>query len=166
LSYDYFMTSLLDDAKRMLKLGYGDIPRLKLIKKTLEKNKMLYISDRQYLSKLTQDHPENSQVKTSQYNSRKTTSYLPDDDLKLDELEELEEKIRVDSEPSWFSTTLCTKAVAFIDNIATFSTIDARALSWFIVYPNSFIPIFWLIETILFFDGFFFLILFCFIVAQ
>jgi hypothetical protein len=94
------MTSLLDDAKRMLKLGYGDIPRLKDIKKTLEKNKMLYISDRQYLSKLTQDNPENSQVKTSRYNSRKTTSYLPDDDLKLDELEELEEKIRVDSEPS------------------------------------------------------------------
>jgi hypothetical protein len=94
------MTSLLDDAKRMLKLRCGDIPRLKHIKKTLEKNKMLYISDRQYLSKLTQDHPENSQVKTSQYNSRKTTSYLPDDDLKLDELEELEEKIRVDSEPS------------------------------------------------------------------
>jgi hypothetical protein len=49
---------------------------------------------------LTQDNPENSQVKTSRYNSRKTTSYLPDDDLKLDELEELEEKIRVDSEPS------------------------------------------------------------------
>jgi len=91
------MTSLLDDAKRMLKLGYGDIPRLKLIKKTLEKNKMLYISDRQYLSKLTQDNPENSQVKTSRYNLRKTTSYLPDDEL---ELEELEEKIRVDSEPS------------------------------------------------------------------
>ncbi len=94
------MTSLFDDAKRMLKLGYGDIPRLKLIKKTLEKNKMLYISDRQYLSKLTQDNPDNPQVKTSRYNSRKTASYLPDDDLKLDELEELEEKIRVDSEPS------------------------------------------------------------------
>ena len=94
------MTSLFDDAKRMLKLGYGDIPRLKLIKKTLEKNKMLYISDRQYLSKLTEDHPENSQAKTSRYYSEKTTRYLADDDLELDELEELEEKIRVDSEPS------------------------------------------------------------------
>ena len=94
------MTSLLDDAKRMLKLGYGDIPRLKLIKKTLEKNKMLYVLDRKYLSKLTQDYPENHQVKTSRYYSEKTTSYSPDDDFELDELEELEEKIRVDSEPS------------------------------------------------------------------
>ena len=94
------MTSLLDDAKRMLKLGYGDILRLKLIKNTLEKNKMLYISDRQYLSNLIQDHPENPQAKTSRYYSEKTTSYLAEDDLELDELEELEEKIRVDSEPS------------------------------------------------------------------
>jgi len=94
------MTSLLDDAKRMLNLGYGDIPRLKLIKKTLEKNKMLYVLDRKYLSKLSQDYPENPQVKTSRYYSGKTTSYSPDDDLELDELEELEEKIRVDSEPS------------------------------------------------------------------
>ncbi len=94
------MTSLLDDAKRMLNLGYGDIPRLKLIKKTLEKNKMLYVLDRKYLSKLSQDYPENPQVKTSRYDSEKTTSYSTDDDLELDELEELEEKIRVDSEPS------------------------------------------------------------------
>jgi len=94
------MTSLLDDAKRMLKLGYGDIPRLKVIKKTLEKNKMLYVLDRKYLSKLTQDYPENPQVKTSRYYSEKTTSYSTDDDLELNELEELEEKIRVDSEPS------------------------------------------------------------------
>ncbi len=91
------MTSLLDDAKRMLKLGYGDITRLKDIKKTLEKNKMLYISDRQYLCKLTQDHPKHPQVKKSRYESEKTTSYSVEDDL---EIEELEEKIRVDSEPS------------------------------------------------------------------
>jgi len=97
LSYDYSMTSLLDDAKRMLKLENGEIPRLKDIKKTLEKNKMLYISDRQYLSKLIQDNPENPQAKTSRYYSEKTTSYLADGDLELDELEE---KIRVDSEPS------------------------------------------------------------------
>ena len=97
MNYDYGMTSLLDDAKRMLKLRCGDIPRLKHINKTLEKNKMLCISDRQYLSKLTQDYPENSQAKTSRYDSEKITVYSADGDL---ELEELEEKIRVDSEPS------------------------------------------------------------------
>jgi len=97
LNYDYCMTSLLEDAKRMLKLGDGDLPRLKHIKKTLEKNKMLYISDRQYLCKLTQDHPENPQVKKIRYESEKTTNYSAEDDL---DLEELEEKIRVDSEPS------------------------------------------------------------------
>jgi len=91
------MTSLLEDANRMLELGYGDIPRLKHIKETLEANKMLYVSDRKYLNKLTKDHPEESEVKTSKYNSKKPNNYSSDSDLDLDELEE---KIRVESEPS------------------------------------------------------------------
>jgi hypothetical protein len=91
------MTSLLDDANRMLESGYGDAPRLKHIKETLEANKMLYVSDRKYLNKLTKDHPEQSEVKVSTYGSEKPASYSSDDDMNLDELEE---QIRVDSEPS------------------------------------------------------------------
>ena len=91
------MTSLLDDAKRILELGYGDIPRLTHIKETLEANKMLYVSDRKYLNKLTKDHPENTPVTTSKYDSDKSTNHSTDTNLELDELEE---KIRVESEPS------------------------------------------------------------------
>ncbi len=91
------MTSLLDDAKRMLELGYGDIPRLTHIKETLEANKMLYVYDIKYLNKLTKDHPENTLVTTSKYDSDKPTNYSIDNDVGLDELEE---KIRVESEPS------------------------------------------------------------------
>ena len=90
------MTSLLDDVKRMLEIEYGDIPRLKHIKKTLEENKMLHISDRKYLYKLTQDNLEKTTTKTSQFDSEKI-KYTTDENL---EIEELEEKIRVDEEPS------------------------------------------------------------------
>ena len=91
------MTSLLEDANRMLALGYGDIPRLKHIKQTLEQNNMLYVSDRKYLVKLAEDHPETPKVKTSRYDSQDSIRYSTDDDLEIDELEE---KINVDSEPS------------------------------------------------------------------
>ena len=91
------MTSLLDDANRMLELGYGDTPRLKHIKETLEANKMLYVSDRKYLNKLTKDHPEQIETKISSYGSQKPANYSSEEDMDLDELEE---KIRVESEPS------------------------------------------------------------------
>ncbi|MDH3617435.1 MAG: hypothetical protein OES14_02960 [Nitrosopumilus sp.] len=91
------MTSLLDDVKRILELGYGDIPRLTHIKETLEANKMLYVSDRKYLNKLTNDHPENPEIKTSKYDAGKPERLSPDEELEIDELEE---KIRVESEPS------------------------------------------------------------------
>jgi hypothetical protein len=90
------MTSLLEDANRMLELGYGDLPRLKQIKETLEANKMLYVSERKYLNKLTKDHPEQSEVKTKTYGSQ-TPTQESSGDMDIDELEE---KIRVDSEPS------------------------------------------------------------------
>ncbi len=91
------MTSLLEDAKRMLEIGYGDIPRLKHIKETLEKNKMLNISDRKYLHKLTQDHSGQVKKKTSTYGLEKPVGYSTNDELGI---EDLEEKIRVDQEPS------------------------------------------------------------------
>jgi hypothetical protein len=90
------MTSLLDDANKMLELQYGDILRLQQIKKTLEQNKMLFVSDRQYLCKLTQEQGEKPLLYTSKYYSQKNTSTHDSDK----ELEELEEKIRVETEPS------------------------------------------------------------------
>ena len=90
------MTSLLDDANRMLENGYGDIPRLKQIKEILEQNKMLFVSERKYLVKLAQDHPETSEIKASNY-GQSNTKPSSDEDLDIDELEE---KIKVESEPS------------------------------------------------------------------
>ena len=90
------MTSLLEDVNRMLAGEYGDIPRLKEIKETLEENKMLFVSERKYLVKLTREHPEVTKVKTSSY-EKSTPKYSTNEDLNLDELEE---KIKVESEPS------------------------------------------------------------------
>ena len=91
------MTSLLDDTKRMLEIGCGDIPRLKHIKETLEANKMLYVSDRKYLHKLTKDVPEKSQTSTIKFYTEKITKVSSDGNMEIDELEE---KIRVETEPS------------------------------------------------------------------
>lgn len=91
------MTSLLEDAIRMIKEGYGDIVKLKSIKETLEQNKMLFVADRKYLLKLVRDHPEKTKKEIKKYDFEKGSSYSLDEDL---ELEELEEKIRVESEPS------------------------------------------------------------------
>ncbi|MFB5603298.1 MAG: hypothetical protein ACE5RK_02705 [Candidatus Nitrosomaritimum aestuariumsis] len=90
------MTSLLEDVNRMLANEYGDIPRLKEIKETLEQNKMLFVSERKYLVKLTRDHPEAPAVRVNSYD-KPTTKYSTDEDLDIDELEE---KIKVESEPS------------------------------------------------------------------
>ena len=91
------MTSLLDDANRMLKEGYGDVKKLTAIKEILEQNKMLYVSDRKYLLKLVRDHPEKRKKEIKKNSFEKGSIYPLDEDLELDELEE---KIRVESEPS------------------------------------------------------------------
>lgn len=90
------MTSLLDDVKRMLKNGYGDSSRLNQIKETLEQNKMLFVSERKYLVKLTRDHPDNTETKNYQLD-KSQQKHTPDRDL---DIEELEDKIKVESEPS------------------------------------------------------------------
>ncbi len=90
------MTSLLDDVNRLLEIKYGDIERLQKIKDTLEKNRMLFVSERQYLCRLTQEKPEKPLSKTRNYVS-KESSDLTEDEMNLDELEE---KIRVEEEPS------------------------------------------------------------------
>ena len=88
------MTSLLDDVKKMLELQYGDIPRLQQIRQTLEQNKMLTISDRKYLCKIVSEKSKKPS-QTSKYYFEKTTSEVNDLDI-----DELEEKIRVEMEPS------------------------------------------------------------------
>jgi hypothetical protein len=50
------MTSILDDVNNLLKSNKGDIGRLKHIKETLEQNKTLYSSDREYLQNLTEQY--------------------------------------------------------------------------------------------------------------
>ena len=90
------MTSLLDDVNRMLENEYGDMPRLKQIKETLEQNKMLFVSERKYLVKLVRDHPENPIIEKNSYDIT-SSKYSANEDLDIDELEE---KIKVDSEPS------------------------------------------------------------------
>lgn len=88
------MTSLLDDTKKLLELQYGDIPRLQQIKETLEQNKMLSVSDRQYLCKLTKEK-SNKPSKTRKNYSEETPNSVDEMDI-----DELEEKIRVEMEPS------------------------------------------------------------------
>ena len=50
------MASHLDDVNELLKLNKGDIGRLKFIKDSLEKNKPLYSSDKEYLENLTDQY--------------------------------------------------------------------------------------------------------------
>ena len=87
------MTSLLDDVKKLLELHYGDIPRLQQIKEILEQNKMLSVSERKYLCKLTQEkYNKPSKTRKNYFEEPSRT-----DDMEIDELEE---KIRVEMEPS------------------------------------------------------------------
>jgi len=59
------MQSLLDDVNELLSKNHGDESRLLHIKETLEKNKILYVSDRKYLTDLCKRHlnQKNPEVK-------------------------------------------------------------------------------------------------------
>ena len=50
------MNSHLDDVNELLKRGVGDRFRLEHLKKTLESNRVLYISDRKYLEELVKEY--------------------------------------------------------------------------------------------------------------
>jgi len=50
----------LDDVNNLIKLGKGDQGRLEHIKATLESNKILFASDREYLQRLVSDNLESS----------------------------------------------------------------------------------------------------------
>jgi hypothetical protein len=68
------MSSLLEDVNELLNKNYGDRGRLLHIKKTIEKNKILYMSDRQFLNDLCKkyldqkspEHKNQQQVKYSE----------------------------------------------------------------------------------------------------
>jgi len=63
------MQSLLDDVNELLSKKYGDASRLLHIKETIEKNKILYASDRKFLSDLCKTHlgQKNPEVKKQKY---------------------------------------------------------------------------------------------------
>jgi hypothetical protein len=63
------MQSLLDDVNELLSKKYGDTSRLLHIKETIEKNKILYTSDRKFLSDLCKTHlgQKNPEVKKQKY---------------------------------------------------------------------------------------------------
>jgi|GEM_PF-3502515 hypothetical protein len=77
------MSSLLDDVNQLLNQNKGDSGRLQHIKDTLEKNKPLYISDRQYITTLMKNlqHPDDS---PKSYSTRIQSSERTDDDLYSD----------------------------------------------------------------------------------
>jgi len=74
------MQSLLDDVNELLGKNYGDTSRLLHIKETIEKNKILYESDRKFLSDLCKTYlgQKNPEVKKQKYveNSKKLDDQL------------------------------------------------------------------------------------------
>ena len=89
------LTSLLDDVKKLLEMGMGDTSRLEHIKQTLEENKTMYGSDKDYLEKLTLEHLRNITENESTYrdpNSSNSKSELVDEMT----IEELKRKIKTD----------------------------------------------------------------------
>jgi hypothetical protein len=59
------LNSQLDDVLILLEMGIGDVGRLEHIKLTLENEKEVYISDKQYLKKLVNQHLKNENEKSS-----------------------------------------------------------------------------------------------------
>jgi ribosomal protein S27AE len=74
------MQSLLDDVNELLSKKYGDTSRLLHIKETIEKNKILYTSDRKFLNGLCKTHlgQKNPEIKKQKHveNSKKLDDQL------------------------------------------------------------------------------------------
>ena len=74
------MQSLLDDVNELLSKKYGDTSRLLHIKETIEKNKILYTSDRKFLNGLCKTHlgQKNPEIKKQEHveNSKKLDDQL------------------------------------------------------------------------------------------
>lgn len=63
------LTSIQEDVDYLLELGVGDQERLKHIKATLEKGKMIYVSDRKYVESLIEKHLKSNEEKKLSKNS-------------------------------------------------------------------------------------------------
>jgi cytochrome c-type biogenesis protein CcmE len=80
------MSSLLDDVNELLRQNQGDLGTLQNIKKTLEANKILYMADRQYVTRLTKKLMKDN---TPKVHSTKHAG-------NSESIRELEQKIRAD----------------------------------------------------------------------
>ena len=58
------MENLLDDVLTLLEKGIGDVGRLEHIKSSLENQKNIFTSDREYVQKLVNQHISN-EIKTT-----------------------------------------------------------------------------------------------------
>ena len=59
------MSNLLDDVNELLRQNQGDKGRLEHIKKTLEMKKMLYVTDKQYVTTLVKKSTKDNTIKSS-----------------------------------------------------------------------------------------------------
>lgn len=83
------MSTLLEDVEELLSKNYGDRGRLLHIKETLEKNKILYVSDRQFLTNLCKKHLEQ---KSPEYKNQQRIKYSEkSDDMLYSENENIVE---------------------------------------------------------------------------
>lgn len=78
------MSSLLDDVTELLRLRYGEAVRLEYIKQTLVQNKMLYVVDREYLTKLSKRHLELNVSKLTTFST--FNSYKQHDETTVDKI--------------------------------------------------------------------------------
>ncbi len=76
------MSSLLDDVNRLLNQNQGDSIRLQHIKKSLEENKIVYLSDRKYVTNLMQKIEDSGSSKS--HSTKINYSKRTDDELYSD----------------------------------------------------------------------------------
>lgn len=102
------MSTLLDDVNELLNQNKGDYGRLQHIKETLEKNKILYVSDRQYLTNLCkryldQKAPEHKNQQRIKY-SEKSDDMLYSENENIVKSNETVTDISTESENKTFCT--------------------------------------------------------------
>ena len=107
------MPSLLEDVNELLNKNYGDRGRLLHIKETIEKNKILYVSDRQFLTDLckkylNQKMPEHKNQQQVKY-SEKSDDMLYSENEDIVGTNETASNISTESENNVFCTNCGNK---------------------------------------------------------
>ena len=107
------MSSLLEDVNELLNKNYGDRGRLLHIKETIEKNKILYVSDRQFLTDLckkylNQKMPEHKNQQQVKY-SEKSDDMLYSENEDIVGTNETASNISTESENNVFCTNCGNK---------------------------------------------------------